>query len=111
MTNDVLTIKRREVMRATMAPDVYSGPDCDHHAPRWVGSAEGDIDGDGDVGVEGVLMLAAHTFPPGTTVVVSEPECPQCGCVPYLISEFPAEQMWGCECDFDWRYFTEELFS
>ncbi|MCB1349818.1 MAG: hypothetical protein KDK11_14715 [Maritimibacter sp.] len=106
-----MEVKRRETMRAEMAPDVYSGPDCDRHDPRWIGSAEGDMDGDGEVGIGGNVTLSAMVFPPGTTIVVSEPECPVCGSVPHLMSDWPEEQVWKCDCEFDWRAFTEELYS
>lgn len=110
------TIKRRETMRATMAPDVYSGPDCDQHTPRWIGSADGDMDGDGEVGTDGTIRFAAHNFPPGTVITVSKPECPKCGCIPQDIGDQPDERgnwsaKWECECDFDWRAFTEDRFS
>lgn len=42
----------RETMRAKQSPDVYAGPDFDQHLPQWVGSADGDKDG--DAGADGV---------------------------------------------------------
>ncbi len=98
--------RTRETMRATQAPDVYGGADCAQHNPRWIGSAEGDMDGDGPVGVDGVLMLNAKTFPPGTRVTVREPECPHCHMVPSW-----TDGRWECECSFDWRAFAEDKFS
>lgn len=96
----------RETMRATQAPDVYGGKNCDQHEPRWIGSADGDKDGDGPVGVEGVLKLDATTFPPGTKVTVHEPECPQCHTVPSWTGN-----RWECECNFDWHAFAENRFA
>lgn len=91
-------------MRATQAPDVYCGETCDQHEPRWVGSAAGDKDGDGPIGA--TLTLAASTFPPGTRVLVEEPECPQCRTIPHLMGD-----QWKCECAFDWKSFAEDHFS
>lgn len=95
--------RTRETMCAVQAPDVYAGENCDQHRPRWVGSGEGDKDGDTEIG--GTLSLAASTFPPGTIVTVAEPECPHCHMVPSQRGDG-----WQCECDFDWRAFTEDHF-
>ncbi|UWS09851.1 hypothetical protein K4K98_11030 [Phaeobacter inhibens] len=102
---------RRETMRAEMVPDVYADQNCDQHEPRWMGSTEGDIDSGGDVGIDGVILLDAKIFPPGTKITVSEPECPDCGTVPTLQSTHPAEQIWQCECDHDWRAWANTEFS
>ena len=91
-------------MRAIQAPDVYAGEACDQHAAQWVGSADGDKDGDGPIGE--TLNLAAVTFPPGTVVTVAEPECPQCNIIPSWVGD-----RWECECDLDWRAFAEDQFS
>ena len=98
-------MKYHEIMRAQQAPDVYDGPECDQHRPRWVGSAEGDMDGDGEI--SDVLELVARTFPPGTKVAVSVPVCPDC--------ETPADahsdQTDKCECGFDWKEWATNEFS
>lgn len=79
----------REIMRAEQSPDMYAGENCDEMRSRWVGSADGDKDGDGEIGPE--IVLDAGTFPPGTRVRVEMPECPQC--------RTPREL---CDCGFDW---------
>lgn len=100
-------MKLHETMRATMSPDVYDGPNCDQHLPQWIGSAEGDMDGDGPVGVDGALSLSAHTFPPGTVVTVQEPRCPECDEIPS-----PGQSgNWECGCAFDWHEWASEEFS
>lgn len=104
-------LERRETMRAEMAPDVNSGPNCDDHDPRWIGSADGDMDGPGEVGIGGNITLSAMIFPPGTTITVSEPVCPNCGTVPHLMSTWPEQQVWECECDFDWRAFATDRYA
>ena len=93
-----------ETMRAVQSPDIYSGETCDQHKPRWLGSADGDKEGDTPIGDE--ITLGARTFPPGTVVIVKEPVCPECGEVP---SE--ADVGWECGCDFDWHAWTEDQFS
>lgn len=99
----------RETMRAQQAPDVYDGPECNQHRPRWIGAAEGDKDGDGPIGE--TLELAAKTFPPGTKVSVSEPVCPRCHEVPALMNLPGQSGQWECGCDFDWKNWAEEEFS
>lgn len=106
-------MKYRETMRAEQAPDVYDGTECDQHRPRWVGSAEGDKEGDGPIGE--TIDLAAKTFPPGTRVIVLEPVCPECGEVP-ASKRLPIDPEikidgWECGCDFDWKEWAEEQFS
>lgn len=109
-------MRLRETMRARHAPDVYVGPNCDRHESRWMGSAEGDMDGDGPVGREGTLMLSARTFPPGTVVTVSMPECPNCHETPHDMGDLPDGKggwftKWKCGCDFDWHEWASEEFS
>lgn len=106
----------REIMRATQAPDVYAGEACNSIEPRWIGSADGDKDGDGPVGRDGVISLAARTFPPGTVISIQSPECPECGEVPSDMGDLPDGKggwytSWKCGCAFDWRAFTLDTFS
>lgn len=96
-----------ETMRVVQSPDIYDGPSCDQHSPRWVGSADGDMDGDGPIG--STFKLAAKQFPPGTKVLVYEPECPMCGCVPSLLHR-NGKDVWACECDFNWKEWAEAEF-
>lgn len=100
-------MKYRETMRAEHAPDVYGGPACDQHLPRWVGSAEGDRDGPGPIGEE--LVFDAKVFPPGTLVKVFEPVCPHCHEVPVLMPELSSG--WKCGCDFNWKDWADDRFS
>lgn len=102
-------MRYRETMRATQAPDVYAGASCGEHEDRWVGSAEGDKDGDGPIGP--LIELAANTFPPGTIVKVEEPECPRCGSVPAGGPPRGGHRKWECDCAFDWKAWAEEQFS
>ena len=102
-------------MHAQQAPDVYAGKSCEGIAPRWIGSAEGDKDGPGEVGTDGVISLSARTFPPGTIVEVREPMCPQCGEVPHDAGDLPDGHggwftHWKCGCDFDWRKFALDTY-
>lgn len=98
----------RETMRAEMQPDMYDGPKCDQMRPRWYAGAEGDM-GDGDH--IDVLTLAAATFPPGTKVTVSVPECPNCT-VPADINFDPATGKTGpCQCGFDWATWAADQYS
>lgn len=99
----------RETMRAEQAPDIYDGPDCDQHRPQWVGSADGDKDGDGPIGE--TIELAANTFPPGTKVTISEPSCPHCEEGPTFSADGDLPGKWKCGCDFDWRAWAEEQYS
>ena len=82
----------QEVMWAEMKPDLYDGPGCDQVKPAWSCFCDGDKDGED--GLE-LIELAANTFPPGTKIVVSLPECPECHEIVELCqsSEY---------CDFDW---------
>jgi len=97
-------LQYRETMRAQQQPDVYGGSTCDEHRPRWSGCAEGDMDGPSPIGK--TLSLDAEHFPPGTKVLVLEPECPSCGAIPFKV-----DGVWKCECAFDWHSWTEEQFS
>ncbi|MET3601016.1 hypothetical protein [Martelella mangrovi] len=99
----------RETMWAQQAPDIYTGPNCDQHRPRWVVSAEGDMDGKSPIGE--TLDLSAKTFPPGTKVTVQEPECPRCHEVPSLMDMPGQSGQWECGCDFDWKGWADEQFS
>lgn len=106
----------REIMRAENAPDVYDGPTCDGIRPRWMGSAEGDQDGDDEVGRDGAILLAARTFPPGTKISIQSPLCPKCHETPHDMGDFRDDSgnwftKWSCGCDFDWREFTLDNYS
>ena len=103
-----MNLKYHEIMRAEQRPDVYDGPNCDKHKPRWIGSAEGDMDGDGQIGDrKGNIVFSPKTFPAGTRITVEIPCCPKC--------EMPADvandQTGKCECGFDWRQWTEDMYA
>jgi hypothetical protein len=80
-----------QTMWAEMSPDVYDGESCDQVRPRWHVFAEGDMDSD----YIDAIMLDAKHFPPGTKVLVLEPQCPQCMKIQELCRADEA-------CDFDW---------
>lgn len=99
----------RETQWAEMSPDVYAGKNCDEVSPRWTTHCDGDK---GDGADFEVLKLAANTFPPGTTVVISEPVCPDCGelrCFNSMpdVRGFPKK----CDCGFDWAAWTLDQYS
>lgn len=90
----------RQTMWAEMSPDIYGGETCDQMRHRWHSFAEGDMDSD----YSDALELAAKHFPPGTKVLILEPECPKCQQTPEICR--------GDEgCDFDWDAWTAERYS
>lgn len=98
-------------MHAEMKPDVYAGASCDRVRPQWNCYCEGDKEAEDG---SSILKLAARTFPPGTTVVVSEPVCPNCGEGRAL--KFPTPSRGPlfagrCDCGFDWDAWTLEQYS
>ncbi len=93
-------IDYRQTMWAEMSPDLYDGENCDQLLPRWHGFAEGDRDSD----YLETLEFAAKHFPPGTKVLVLEPECPKCQQIPEFCRGDDA-------CDFDWDAWTADRYS
>lgn len=87
-----------EVMRAELRVDCYDGPSCDQHRKYWNAYAEGDMQDD-DMS-EKELTLNLDHFPPGTKVVVTVPECPEC--------DMDVE---SCDCGFDWKNWVAEQYS
>jgi len=83
-----------------MQPDIYSGDTCDRIRPRWNCFSEGDK----DAVYLNVVELDAKTFPPGTRIIVREPECPRCNMIAELCKS-------NTSCDFDWEKWTQEQFS
>lgn len=98
-------IEYHTIMSATMAPDVYDGPNCDQHRPRWMCSAEDDMDGPSECGLEdGSIAFDPKTFPAGTRIIVKVPMCPKC--------EKPAyHDEKACDCGFDWHEWAGQEFS
>lgn len=87
-----------EIMRAELKVNCYDGDNCDQHKKYWNSFAEGDKQDD-DMS-EKDLTLNLDQFPPGTKVVISVPECPEC--------EMDVE---SCDCGFDWKNWVEEQYS
>lgn len=100
----------RQTMWAELKPDVYGGPRCDKIVPMWTTSAEGDK-GDGDTAR--VLSLDSRVFPPGTTVVISEPLCPQCGDLREINMLRKRSPLYSgpCACGFDWDGWVRDAYS
>lgn len=105
-------IRLRESMWAEMAPDLYSGENCDEQRPQWRCL---DVGGKGDSDELETLKLAANTFPPGTIVSVTEPVCPECGNA--REPNFPINHETGptfvskCDCGFDWDRWVGEEYA
>jgi hypothetical protein len=96
-----------EIMRATMSPNVYDGPKCDQHRPRWHAHADGDKDSDHTDALE----LAASMFPAGTKVSVEVPCCPECGEPADLHFDPNTATQRPCQCGFDWLAWANDQFS
>jgi hypothetical protein len=90
----------RKTMWAEMSPDMYDGDTCDQVRPRWHEFCGGDVDLD----YSDTLKLAAKNFPPGTMMLILEPECPKCHQIPEICH--------GDECcDFDWDSWVADRYS
>lgn len=93
-----------EIERTEQRPDVYDGPTCDGRRPRWMTETRSGPDEIKD----GIVSLDCRTFPPGTTIVVSVPDCPQCG----TQAEDPhVGRVPDCPCGFDWEAWAGDRFS
>lgn len=102
-------LKMHETMWAEMHPDVYDGPNCDQVRPDWEVGAEGDKCSPSSHGDQ--LELSAKTFPPGTTVVVSVPMCPNCSePADYYFNHLDGT-MDKCQCGFDWNDWVQNEYS
>lgn len=104
-------IERRQTMRAEMQADCYAGKNCDQIKPRWNCYADGDKQ---DEDLSGPIMLDTRRFPPGTTVVISEPLCPKCS--ELRGPKFPTPKRGPlfdpkCDCGFDWEAWTHEQYG
>lgn len=95
----VMELKYQTVHETEQRPDVYAGPNCDQIEPRWIGN----VDGEGwvEVGLpDGSIAFMPEHFPPGTRVIVQEPECPECAEIASL-----------CSCGFDWEQWARIEYS
>jgi len=95
-----MSIDYRQTMWAEMSPDMYDGAACDQVRSRWHGFCEGDMDSD----YSDALEFVAMHFPPGTKVLILEPECPKCHQIPKLCRGDDC-------CDFDWDSWTADRYS
>jgi len=91
-----------ELKRMRMEPDIYTGPNCDEHRPRWITSAEKEGDGE----LTGDIVLDPSLFPPGTRVIIEIPVCPKCG-EDYELCNSEIDR----DCDFDWKQWVESEYS
>jgi hypothetical protein len=100
----------REESWAEMSPDMYGGPSCDGIRPRWLVHSEGDK---GDSAEFDICKLDARAFPPGTTIVISEPVCPDCDESRDYSNGDDGMPKYApqCSCGFDWATWTESLYS
>ena len=103
------TLEMHEVLRAEQSPDIYDGPDCDQVKARWIGSADVDKDGPGEMG-DPAELLAKH-FPPGTVVSVKVPLCPDCGEGFDCSYNHESGEISACNCGFDWPLWTDHRYS
>ena len=97
------TLEYQRALWAEMAPDIYSGENCDEHRPRWHAYADGDMDSDYLETIE----LSAATFPPGTKITVEVPCCPDDG----VSADYPRRSDGKCECGFDWPAWVEDRYQ
>lgn len=101
-----MPLKYYTIMRAEQKPDVYAGRHCNTHKPRWIGSGDGDKDGDTDVGDrKGRILLDPNTFPAGTKIVISVPLCPTCG------DDADSAYLKKCSCGFDWKQWADNEYA
>lgn len=101
-------LEMHETMWAEMSPDVYDGPNCDQIRPRWEASAEGDKGGADFIDI---LELDAKTFPPGTRVIISVPDCPECFESADFAFDSRTMTMGKCSCGFDWNEWARDEYS
>lgn len=90
----------KEVDNVTMEPDVFDGPECREHRPRWMG--EYPKTGKHEIG--SVIQVKAKDHPPGTQIIIKEPLCPKCG----KLAENCIDDN---ECDFDWHKWADKKFA
>jgi len=101
-----MTLELTELMRAEQRPDVYYGLTGNGRRPRWIADTRSGLD---EIGDDGIAKLDCRLFPPGTTIIVSVPDCPECG----IEAEPPeAGKVPSCSgCGFDWEAWAGDYFS
>lgn len=107
-------MQRHTIMRAEVKVDCYGGDSCDQLTPYFDMYCEGDMDSDN---VTDDIVIKLSELPPGATVEVKYPCCPECG-LPreekfefldgrYTIAGFKE----ACSCGFDWLEWTLDRYS
>lgn len=91
------SLKMVETSWAEMAPGCYGGEMCDEIEPMWDAYFDGDKEGETSAAH---IVLDPTLFPPGTRVVMSVPECPECH-----------EPAGTCDCGFDWIEWTRNTYG
>lgn len=87
-------------MWAEQSPDIYAGENYDQVHHRFECSSEGDRESE----FLDIVTLDASAFPPGTTIEVKLPCCPDCGQdVELCLSDDT--------CDFDWDAWRNDVYS
>jgi len=86
-----------QILIAELKVNIYDGPKCDQHRKYWNMYAEGDKQDDD---YEGDLTMTMEEFPPGTKIVVTTPQCPEC----FMIQT-------ECKCGFNWKEWIEGKYS
>jgi hypothetical protein len=87
-------------MRAERTADIYCGENCDEHRPLWRTSCDGDR---GESEDSDNIVLSPQAFPPGTKITISLPVCPEC--------HTDSECCQSSHCSFDWKEWTENMYS
>lgn len=90
-------LKMQEIAWVTQSPDCYGGDTCDQIESRWDSYFDGDKDSECS---KDDIILDPKTFPPGTMITISVPECPEC-----------QESVETCCCGFDWNAWVLDTYS
>lgn len=107
-------MERHTIMRAEVKADCYAGKDCDQVQTFFELYCDGDRDSDESYKD---ITIRLRELPPGATVEVKYPNCPQCG--------IPREDLFKstrsgmkivghkptCCCGFNWEEWVLEQYS
>ena len=88
-------LRYREIAWATRTVDYYI--EDEQETAMWESYFDGDKEGGTD---KDDIVLKASTFPPGTKITISMPECPKCE---------NTQEM--CTCGFDWKAWASGKWS